>query len=328
MRLIKTITSIVSIFLLRSFFLNSIHGFTPIVKEITQDHFKHEIFDVYVDRFDLVFEGYGFVIEQQHYRNILTHSIAIEMIDSKGKNRRYEGVSQASNYTDHIKYRGTSLCGMFTLRQPNQTCHYTYENVQFKVRIPLSLIETHETYVFNLISHPRSVNVEFKTPIYAILDKNEFIHNERIFIFHDHEQRNSLQVMHSEVVVRTQPSITGPVLYQGDYCSSTYKNQLFYKLHSVFNHIHSVMFNHSIGLTYYELKGQISECHNQRRTIVEGNNIEPIFINRLMVRLDGDRFKMSVTIPKPSIRKILIRYYHPLYTNHVRFNEFLEIMKY
>ena len=328
MKVIKTIVSIVSIFLLRSFFINTIHGFTPTVQEITQDHFKHEIFDVYVDRFDLVFEGYGFVIEQQHYRNLLTHSIAIEMIDSKGKSRRYEGVTLKSNYTEHMKYRGTSLCGMFTLRQPNQTCHYTYEDVQFRVKIPLSLIETHETYVFNLISHPKSVNVEFKTPVYAILENNELIHNERIFIFHDHEQRNSLEVMHSEVVARSEPSLTGPATFNGAQCSSTYKNQLFFKLNAVFNNIYSVMFNPSIGLTYYELKGQLSECMNQRRTIIEGNNIEPLFINRIMVRLGGDRFKMSVTVPKPQIQKILIRYYHPKFTIHHRYNVFLNLLKY
>ncbi len=328
MRLMKTIVSIISIFLLRSFFLHSIHGFSPTVQEITQDHFKHEIFDVYVDRFDLVFEGYGFVIEQQHYRNLLTHSIAIEMIDSKGKSRRYEGVSQKSNYTEHMKYRGTSLCGMFSLRQPNQTCHYIYENVQFKVKIPLSLIETHETYVFNLISHPKSINVEFKTPVYAILEKNELVHNERIFIFHDHEQRNSLQIMHSEVVARSQPSITGPALYQGVDCSSTYKNQLFYQLNAVFNEIYSVMFNSSIGLTYYELKGQLSDCSNQRRTIIEGHQIKPLHINRIMVRLGGDRFKMSVTVPKPLVQTVLVRYYHPKYMNHSRYNVFLNLLKY
>jgi hypothetical protein len=325
MKYIKAIISIISIIMLRGFLIQSIHGLNPTHIELNQEKFKYEIFSVQLDENDLIIEGYAFVIEQQHYRTQLTHMTYIELLTSKGNRTTFTAVLLPSNYTSHMQYRGTPLCTTFRLRQSNTTCHYDFENVQFRVKIPRSVFIMDEIYRFNLISHGRTVNTTFKTPIQAIVKDNIITIDEKSYIFNGSLEQSTLRIAHSEVVVRDGPSLESSAIYQGDHCSTTYRNQLFYQKDSLYNDVRRVTFNSNVGLTYYELAVNTSTCINSRRTVIEGSEISPVYINRLMVELTGTPLTLEVKpIDVIPIKKTL-RFYHPLITKNVQNNHIIAI---
>lgn len=325
MKYIKAIISIISIIMLRGFLIQSIHGLNPTQIELDQEKFKYEIFSVELDEKDLIIEGYAFVIEQQHYRTQLTHLTYIELLTSKGNKTTFSAVSLPSNYTSHMQYRGTPLCATFRLRQPNTTCHYAFENVQFRVKIPRSIFIMDEIYRFNLISHARSVNTTYITPIQAIVKDNIITIDEKSYILNGNLDTSTLRIAHSEVVVRDGPSIESSPIYHGAHCSTTYRNQLFYQKDSLYDHVKAVIFNSSVGLTYYELSVNTSSCINSRRTVIEGNEITSVYINRLMVELTGTPLTLEVKpIEMIPIKKTL-RFYHPLITKNVKNNHIVAI---
>jgi hypothetical protein len=325
MKYIKAIISIISIIMLRGFLIQSIHGFNPIHVELDQEKFKYEIFSVKLDDNDLIIEGFAFVIEQQHYRTQLTHVTYIELINSRGDKTTFPAVFLPSNYTSHMQYRGTPLCSSIRFRQPNTTCHYVFENVQFRVKIPRSVFIMNEIYRFNLISHAKSVNTTFKTPIHAMVKDNIITLDEKSYIFNGNLEPSTLRIVHSEVVVRNGPSLDSSAIYHGIHCSTTYRNQLFYQKNSLYNKVNTVIFNNNVGLTYYELSVNTSSCINSRRTVIEGNEISPVYINRLMVELTGTPLTLEVKPIETTQIKKTLRFYHPLITKNVQNSHIIAI---
>lgn len=317
MKYLKAIISIISIIMLRGFLVQSINGLNAVHIELDQEKFKYEIFNVEFDERDLIIEGYAFVIEQQHYRTQLTHATYLELLNSRGDRTTFPAIILPSDYTSHMQYRGTPLCASFRLRQPNTTCHYTFENVQFRVKIPRSIFLLNETYRFNLISHARTVNTTFKTSIQAIMKNNVFTIDEKNYIFNGDIDTSILRIAHSEVVVRNGPSLESSAIYEGPHCSTTYRNQLFYQQNSLFKNVSTIIFNNDIGLTYYELSIRQSVCLNSRRTVVEGNEIYPVYVNRLMVELTGTPLTLEVKLIETIPVKKTLRFYHPLITKNV-----------
>jgi hypothetical protein len=314
MKIVKTIISIISIILLRSFLFQQIHGLNTNIIELDQNIFKHEIFDISFDEEMIHFTGYAFVIERQHHRSTNTHTTYLEIINLKGESTLFQAQLHPSNYTKHMQYRGTSICSNTTYYAKNTTCYYDYEQVQFSVSVPLSHFSDEETYYFNVVIHLNQVKQSYKTQVYSLMNQNDYETSKHIFSFNHHQQPNQLKIIHSEVVVRNAPSIQGSTYYVGTYCSSTYKNQLFYQKDSIYNNVKSVFFNSDVGLSYYEIEGKLSTCINSRRTVIEGTNIKPMFINRFMVNLVGDRLSLNIQ-KKIELKPIIkIRFYHPEFT--------------
>lgn len=316
MRLAKAIISIISIIMLRGFLVQSIHGFNPIQVELGQEKFKYEIFNVELNEKELILEGYAFVIEQQHYRSQLTHNTFIEIVSSNGDTTIFQASPLPSVYTNHVLHRGTPVCGNFTYRRPINSCYYIYENVQFRVKIPRIAFNLNETYHFNLISHARSINTRFRTSIQALVKDKVIVMDEKQYIFNGDIDSTALRINFSEVVVRNGPSIESSILNMGEHCSSTYRNQLFYQINSVYNKVNKFIFNQEVGLTYYELSAALSTCINSRRTVIEGNDIGPVYINRLLVVLSGTPLTLEVKPIKPIPVKKTLRFFHPLKTRH------------
>lgn len=309
MLLIKSLISLLSILLLRNSLFITINATIPI-ENIDQVNFKHEIFSIEFDEAFATFKGYAFVIEQQHHLNNNTHSIQLEIVNSKGESEVFASTLLPSDYTSHMQYRSTSECGPLHIGQRNTTCFYRYTNVQFLSRIPLQSLQANEVYTFNLIIHLRNANRIFKTPIYSILNQNNYETKEKTFTFDAFHFSNQLQIIHSEIVVRNAPSLSGALYFVGPNCSTTYRNQLFYQKDSIYRNVYSVTFNRTVGLTYYELQGMLSTCINSRRTIIEGTSIRPLFINRLMVNLVGEPLKLHVKAKHVPIIRSHLRFFH------------------
>lgn len=320
MKILKSFISILSIILLRSILFQQIHGLNSTIIGLDQNAFKHELFDISFTDDMVQFKGYAFVIEQQHHRTHNTHTTYLEVVDSKGESTLFLATLHPSNYTQHMQYRGTSICSNTTFYAKNTTCYYDYELTQFSVKIPLDYFNHEETYFFNIVMHLHQVKQSYKTQVYALMNQKLFETNLHTFAFNHHQQPNQLRIIHSEVVVRNAPSIQGSTYFVGTNCSTTYRNQLFYQKDSIYSHVKSVFFNHDVGLSYYEIEGQLSTCINSRRTVVEGSNVKPMFINRFMVNLVGERLSLNIQKKIVVQPKIKIRFYHPQFTlksNHI-----------
>jgi hypothetical protein len=324
MKILKSIISILSIILLRSFLFQQIHGLNVNLIGLDQNAFKHEIFEIKVTDDVINFKGYAFVIEQQHHRSINTHTTYLEILNSKGESTLFLAQLYPSNYTQHMQYRGTSICSNITYYAMNTSCYYDYEHVQFSVNVPISHFNEEETYFFNVVIHLHQVKQSYKTQVYTLMNQKNFETNQYNFSFNQHQQPNQLKIIHSEVIVRNAPSIQGTTYFLGTNCSTTYRNQLFYQKDSIYNNVKSVFFNLDVGLSYYEIEGQLSTCINSRRTVIEGNVVKPMFINRFMVNLVGDRLSLSLQKKIEMKPVIKLRFYHPDFTlsNNERYKNF------
>lgn len=236
----------------------------------------YEVLSSHMSNSTIEISGWAFIRYHQHFLNSSTHEIKVEFI-SQNDHFMQSALLTPISQTTNMQFRGAPTCQSRHFFQVSSICNYHYDNVGFHISVDLNRFKVNQTYTAYLIVHAKDSNTSAKIPLYAPMNHPVTLINNQIKTtitsnIHD----TSLLVNASTVVVRSGPGIDFPIVSSGVSCSSTYQNSLFYQQYSIFNRIISKQtsgFN-----TYYQLEGALGACIDQRRRVVEGYQISPMWI--------------------------------------------------
>lgn len=283
MKVIKAIIKLLVILGASSYFRINPNALNEII--VNKDKIPYEIQSIKMVDNTLEIRGWVFISYSQHYLNDTDHKTELEFF-SLNDSFVVTAMNTSINMTNQMQYFGTPKCGNNVFNQIPEVCNYSYENVGFKVNIPISLFKPDENYQTNIISHAYKTNKSYKTPVYFPINNDITINYlDKIYTIKSKLDDTELKVNATTVIARTQPIKTSPVWFYGDSCSSTYKNQLFFLKNSIYKNV--LEKKSSENISYYRVKAVITNCDGDRRRIIEGNIISPVWIGSIYVQYTG-----------------------------------------
>lgn len=289
MKVIKTIIKLLVLLGASSYFSLNPKALNEVL--VNKDKIPYEIQSIKMVNNSLEIRGWVFISYTQHYLNDSDHKTEIEFL-SINDSFIVSTINTSTNMTNQMQYFGVPKCGSNSINQIPEICNYSYENVGFKANIPIELFKPDETYQTNIISHAYKSNKSYKTPVYFPISNDITInHLDKIYTIKSKLDDTELKVNATTVIARTQPLKTSPVWFYGDSCSSTYKNQLFFLKNSIYKNVLEKAFSENIS--YYRLKAVITSCDGDRRRIIEGNIISPVWIGSIYVQYTGTPLQIS-----------------------------------
>ncbi len=238
--------------------------------------------------------GWAFLNETQHFQTSADHNYEIEF-SSPAHTFRSRGMPTAVSQTEIMKFAGTSACAPNLYYQPGRTCFYYYENVGFKILVPYGNFKYPNKYTAYIVVTGITSKRSLKIPLYFpmnedIVKKIGDIEYRAISKMDD----TKLQINHTTVMTLMDASKTSPIWYYGTSCSSTYGNRLYYQYGSIFSTIYEKKIAEST--TYYRLSGALSVCNEQRRRVVEGTQLSPLWIASNFVDYTGTPLQITSTL--------------------------------
>ncbi len=250
-----------------------------------------------ITSFDLVenrlcIEGWAFNNENQHFLDDTTHRIMIEL-KAPNESHVYTASLRNIDQTDLMKYQGSRMCKMDEYFKSASYCNYDYKNVGFQVSIDLTDLNRDQTYIAYLIVEGKNCKRITKTPIYCPMSSDYIEENmgSRIRI-HSSLDDMKLTINAETVFARTAPYKSAAVFKQGESCSVSYGNALYFKKDTVFQNILEKAFYNNTS--YYRVNAELDVCFNNRRRIKEGTSIKNVWIASPFVNYSGSMMQIII----------------------------------
>lgn len=289
MNVIKTIIKLLIILGASSYFRLNPKALNEV--QVSKDKIPYEILSIKMINNSIEIKGWVFISYTQHYLNDSDHKTELEFL-SVNDSFKVTATTQSINMTNQMQYFGVPKCGSNIINKAPEICNFSYENVGFKVNIPMEKFKVNEIYQTNIISHAYKSNLSYKTPVYfPLINDITFNYSDKIYNIKSKLDDTELKVSATTVIARTQPLKTSPVWFYGDSCSTTYKNQLFFLKNSIYKNVQERRISENIN--YYRVKANITHCDGDRRRIIEGTIISPIWIASTYVQYTGTPLEIS-----------------------------------
>jgi hypothetical protein len=103
-----------------------------------------------------------------------------------------------------------------------------------------------------------------------------------------------LKINATTVLARKQAQKQSEYWFYGSNCSTTYRNQLFFQVNTVYRRIHEKVINENTS--YYRVGGNLNVCYDARRRITEGALIQPVWIASPYVLYSGTPLQIKVDL--------------------------------
>jgi hypothetical protein len=258
---------------------------------VNKKQIPYEILNISIVDNSLVIEGWVFISYKQHYLNEQDHKTELEFFSLNDSFRIQAKLTNVS-LTNQMEYFGSPKCALVAIGQAPELCNYNYENVGFIATIPLSKFKLDTTYQTNIISYALKSNLIFKTPVYFPIPQDlNFNFENKQYKISSRLNDTEIKVNSTTVIARKQPSKVSTYWYSGSNCSTSYKNQLFFLVNSIYKNVTSKVF--SDYTSFYSVSAKLSVCDGPRRRIVEGTELQPIWISSLYVVYSGTPLQIS-----------------------------------
>jgi len=252
---------------------------------MSKTYMPYEIFDIRIEEDLMIIEGWALLIENQHFINNSTHEIYVDFVGAKDE-FSLQSTLLSITKTSQFEYRGKPFCGANEYFQTTAVCNYEFENIGFQAIVPLSKFKVDERYTVTLTIKALQSQSNHKIQAYYI---NSEIFIKQIgnveYLINSGINDSKIIVRFATVLARSGPSTSYPQHKVGSNCSTTYLNNAFFLLDSVYETIYS---RQTINYTtHYEIKGAQSICLNNRRRLVEGISVSPLWIASSFVDYTG-----------------------------------------
>lgn len=258
---------------------------------VNKDKMPYEILSIKMIDNTIEISGWVLISYSQHYQNESDHRTELEFFSINDSFKIQANLTNLS-MTKQMEYFGSPKCNNSVINQIPEVCNYNYENVGFSVRIPLQSFKVNEVYQTNLISYAYKSQLAYKTPVYFPMTNDlNFVYSDKNYNIRSKLDDTEIKVTATTVIARTTGAKTSPSWYYGSNCSTTYKNQLFFLKGSAYKNI----FERNLfeNTSYYRVKADLSACDGNRRRIVEGNSISPVWIASTYVLYSGTPLQIS-----------------------------------
>ncbi len=270
-------------------FTLTVHAETTVSKA----KLPYEILNINVEGDNLHIYGWALNAYVQHFDSYYDHGVDIEFV-SATDTFRISAYSSNLSQTNTMEYFGSPTCSYGVYNQIPEICNYHYDNVGFNAYIPLSKFKTGTSYQTNIIVHAYNANVSYKTPLYFPL-KNDLVltKDSKEFKIISRLDDTNLTVSATTVLARKEPYKTAPTWYLGFNCSTIYRNQLYFLQNTVYRNVYDKVV--SDNTSFYKVNANLFVCSYNRRRIVEGTQISPVWIASPYVLYSGSPLQIQVT---------------------------------
>ncbi len=260
---------------------------------VSKAQLPYEVLSINVEGDNLHISGWALAAYVQHFDTSSDHGVDIEFVSSID-NFRISAYGNGISQTKTMEYFGSPTCTYNLYFRSAEICNYHYDDVGFDAYIPLSKFKTGTIYQTNIIVHAYNAGVSYKTPLYFPL-KNDLIltKNSKEFKIISRLDDTNLTVSATTVLARKEPYKTAPTWYLGFNCSTTYRNQLYFLKDTVYRNVFDKVV--SDNTSFYQVSANLFICSNNRRRIVEGSQITPVWIASPYVLYSGSPLQIQVT---------------------------------
>ena len=281
---------------------------------VLKSRLPYEVHHMNTNKETLSINGWAFINSNQHFLNETTHVISIEFTSIHDR-FEVEASLVSHNMTSLMFYRGSRMCDLTEYFQVSSVCNYYYYNVGFELSVDFNRFLPNQTYQAMIVVYAKQTNQTFKTQLFFPM--NEQIvqaYGDYEFTINSNIKDTKLVVTHSNVVVRSGPGQTHPVVHAGGSCSLAYGNQLFYRKDRMFE---TIFDKRVIDLvTFYQLIGQVEGCYQNRQRVKEGSVITPMWIASPFIEYGGTMLTITNRLINTSPVLTLI---HPTIQRHESF---------
>lgn len=289
MKVIKAILKLLVILGASSYFSLNAKASTEVL--VNKEKMPYEILSIKMVNNNLEIRGWVYISYTQHYLNSSDHKTELEFYSINDSFRITANLTNLS-MTNQMQYFGTPKCSAESINQVPEKCNFNYEYIGFMASIPINKFLPDETYQTNIISHAYKSNLIYKTPVYFPMVNDIILNNsDKIYTISSKLNDTEFKVIATTVIARTKPEKTSPVWFYGDSCSTAYKNQLFFLKNTVYKNILEKSINENTS--YYRIKAVITLCDGERRRIIEGNIISPVWIASTYIQYTGTPLQIS-----------------------------------
>lgn len=269
-------------------------------------------------------EGWGLMIEAQHFLDANTHAYRLLLYENGVRSHSYALKLRNVDQSELMRMVGKRQCGKNEWNQSANTCNYLFRNVGFQGVIPYQDLSMDRDYEVHLeIEAKQSGKRKEISLFYPISEK--ITHRDQEFVYQAvsdlHE--TALQVTYGDVFARKKPSAAKEYYKTGNLCSYTHGNALYFRQNAIFQHIYErKVVDHT---TYYRVSGKESVCEGGFRRVEEGNGISPLWIASAFVDYRGKPLTIHTYIDNEAPR-LYFDYEPVLYPNEVKQFDFRSIV--
>jgi len=255
----------------------------------TKEFLNFEVLDVTFNPSTLTLSGWAFINENQHFKTTDDHRIQLEfisLVDSFIVEASLTDLSMTSSYQE----MGLDFCPMN--QYYSSTCNYYYENVGFQISIPLNRFTRGVKYSTNIIVLANDSHTYLKTPLYyPIEDSITFMEGDYRYSLTSKLFDTNFRIIETPVYARNAPTKTGTIWTYGSVCSTSSTNKLYFKFGSLYTNILERYL--ALNQTYYRVKANPDSCVDNKRRIVEGTLLSPVWISGMFVEYSGSPLEIN-----------------------------------
>lgn len=261
---------------------------------VSKKDLSFEVLSIETNQSELIVKGWAFITYKQHFNNASDHSTYLEFFNITDQFRIQANLSNMSQ-TQMMSYFGSPTCASSSTFQIPEVCNYNYEQVGFEVRVPLERFRAGDSYQTNIISQAHTAGLSYKTALYYPLSQDLVLSStSRETTVTSRLDTTELKVNATTVLARKEAQKQSEYWFYGSNCSTTYRNQLFFHLNTVYRNIYEKVI--SENTSYYRLGGTLNVCYDSRRRITEGSVIQPVWIASPYVLYSGTPLQIKVSL--------------------------------
>ncbi len=267
-------------------------AFTDVM--VSKKDLSFEVLSIETNQNELIVRGWAFISYKQHFNNTSDHSTFLEFFNIKDQFRVQANLTNISQ-TQMMTYFGSPNCSSSSTYQMPEVCNYNYEQVGFEVKVPLDRFKAGDSYQTNIIVQAHTVGISYKTALYFPLSSDLVLSSSsRETIVSSRLDATELKINATTVLARKQAQKQSEYWFYGSNCSTTYRNQLFFQVNTVYRRVYEKVINDNTS--YYRVGGNLNVCYESRRRITEGTLIQPVWIASPYVLYSGTPLQIKVNL--------------------------------
>ena len=261
---------------------------------VSKKDLSFEVLSIETSQNELIIKGWAFISYKQHFNNASDHATFLEFFNINDQFRVQASLTNISQ-TQMMTYFGSPSCSSSSTYQMPEVCNYNYEQVGFEVKVPLDRFKAGDSYQTNIIVQAHTAGISYKTALYYPLSNDLMLSStSRETIVSSRLDATELKINATTVLARKQAQKQSEYWFYGSNCSSTYRNQLFFQVNTVYRRIYEKVI--SENTSYYRVGGNLNVCYDSRRRITEGTLIQPVWIASPYVLYSGTPLQIKVNL--------------------------------
>ena len=261
---------------------------------VSKKDLSFEVLSIETSQNELIVRGWAFISYKQHFNNASDHTTYLEFFNINDHFRVQANLTNISQ-SQMMTYFGSPTCSSNSTFQMPEVCNYSYEQVGFEMKVPLDRFKAGDSYQTNIIVQAHTAGISYKTALYYPLQNDLILSSaSRETIVSSRLDTTELKINATTVLARKQAQKQSEYWFYGSNCSTTYRNQLFFQVNTIYRRIHEKVIKENTS--YYRVGGNLNVCYDARRRITEGTLIQPVWIASPYVLYSGTPLQIKVNL--------------------------------